>query len=78
MIEAGHQCPLAILLQAITREGDDDNRPCDFLPEPGGDLIAVHAGQADIEQDRVRSLALGELDGQIPVTSDPDLVSEVT
>lgn len=39
---------------AIPRYGDDDDAAAAFiLPELGGHFVAVHSGQADVEQDHV-------------------------
>ena len=46
-----------------------------FLAEPGGDLIAVQARQAEIEQHIIRLLAACDLDGLVSVAGDVDIVA---
>jgi hypothetical protein len=53
----------SILGSSVTRHGDDDStlEGC-LLPEPQGDLIAIHVGQTEVQQDHLRSPAQGGCD----------------
>jgi hypothetical protein len=53
----------SILGSSVTRHGDDEStlEGC-LLPEPQGDLIAIHVRQAEVQQDHLRSPAQGDCD----------------
>ena len=78
VIAPGRPRPSEILILAVPGDGDDDERPAHLLTEPGCDLITVQAGQADVEQDIVRSLASCDLDGLMPVQGDLHVVAEAS
>src|SRR5262249_49839095 len=69
---------VAILRPAVTRDGDQDDRLGQLLPELGSHLIAVQAGQADIQQHISRLRAAGNLDRLISVAGGLDVVAEVS
>src|SRR5262245_4639560 len=76
MIDARLAGELPVFLPAVTRDGDDDERTGQLLPEPGGNLIAVQAGKGEIEQHMSRLQAAGDLDRLIPIEGDSDVVTE--
>src|SRR4051794_14272800 len=48
---------------AIARHPDDQRAPAALLPpELPGHLVPVHAGQADVQEDRLGTMAAGDLD----------------
>src|SRR5436305_329577 len=57
VVDARFTGPLSVLQPSVTRDGDEDGILAGrFLPEPYGDLITIHAGQAEVEEDELRSL----------------------
>src|SRR5579883_3384470 len=76
MVDARLAGELAVFLPAVAGDDDDDERPGQLLTEPGRDLIAVEAGQGEIEQQMSRPLAAGDLDGLMAVEGDADIVAE--
>ena len=76
MVAPCFQCTLVILLLAVTCDGNNDQRSGQLLAEPGSHLIAVEAGQTEIEQQILRLLPTGNLDGLGSVTGDLHLVPE--
>ena len=76
IIAPGFPCPSSVLLLAIAGDGDDDERLAQFAAERGGDLIAVEAGQAEIEQHDVGFLASSDVEGLEPVVGNLDVVAE--
>ena len=75
VVAPGRQGSSSILLPAMTGNGNDDGRRAQFLAEPGGNLIAVQAGQAEIEQYVIRRLAARDLDGLVSVAGNEDIVA---
>src|SRR5262245_19881649 len=75
MVEPGVLGPLAVSLLAVARYGDqvDLFQPW-LLPEVPGDLIAVHPGQADVQEDHVRRLSLHRLQCPWAGMDRPDLM----
>ena len=56
MVEARFLRAAAVLVLAVAGDGDDDGvLAALFPPEPGRDLVAVHAGKPDVEQDEFRA-----------------------
>ena len=51
--------------------------PSDVLTEPGSDLIAIQAGQGDIEQQIGRSPTVGDIDRLTSVVGGRNIVAEV-
>ncbi len=53
-VEAGFAGPLPVVLAAPAGEGDEHGSRRPVIPAQGsGDLVAVHAGEADVEKDEV-------------------------
>jgi hypothetical protein len=68
---------LSVLRTTVIRHGDDDDLPafC-FTPEPGGDPMAVYAGESEIQQDEIRPPGRCDLDRSISVADDHNVVRE--
>jgi hypothetical protein len=75
-VEPGLADPAAILLLGATRDSNQDEWPGQLLPEPGCDLIAVKARQADVEQHRIRSPSAGEIDRLTSIEGNLDVMAE--
>ena len=76
VVEAGREGRTAVLLLGVAGDGDQDDRPGQLASEPGGDLVAVQAGEADVEHNAARPLAAGDLDRPMSVERDPHVVAE--
>jgi hypothetical protein len=72
MIEPGTTGPLVVSIPA----GERDEAGARALPLANltRDLVAVHVGQADVEQDDLRALRIDRLEGRMPVVHHPRLV----
>jgi hypothetical protein len=65
-----------IFLLPIPGDGDDEHFfEIHIFPERGRDLVAIHSGQADIEQDDVGPIRLGRLDDGLAVVRSDNVVS---
>ena len=63
---------LGLVELAVLGREHDDRRPVAPLPEGGADLVAVHARQHDVEDDRVVVALVGPLQPVRPVEGDVD------
>jgi hypothetical protein len=68
---------LPVLRLPIARNRDDDRVLAGLRPlESQGDLVAIHAGQSDVEQDEIRPLLEGPLDRLATLAGDLNLIAE--
>jgi hypothetical protein len=75
VVERRSQRPAAVLLPTIARDGDQDSGRGQFPAEPDGNVIAVQAGQAEVQQHMPRPLAERDLDRPTTVQGGPDVVA---
>jgi hypothetical protein len=77
MVDSHRAGLLSVLGLSVTGHRDDDRLLTSrFSPEPSGNLIAVQAGQADIQQDEIRPPVQGYHDGLETVADDLDLIGQ--
>ena len=75
MVEPRSHRPAAVFLPTIARDGDQDGGRGQLPAEAVGDLIAVQAGQAEVQQHKPRPLAERDLDRPTTVQGRPDIVA---
>ena len=77
VIEAGGEGALAVLLLAVARDGDDRGLLGRLVaPQLPDDLVAVQAGQADVQEDEPGSESARRLDPRRPVIGRLHVMSE--
>jgi hypothetical protein len=76
VIGSGLEPGYLIIDHRLGREHDDrDTLRSRIVPQTTADLVAVHAGHHDVQNDKVGLLGVGAPDGLLPVTGRDDLVS---
>src|SRR6202034_4123825 len=76
VVEARLSGAEAILVLAVAGDGDDHDIPESVAAKLACDLIAVHAGQADVEEDEFRPEVEGFGDGGRPVISGANVIAQ--
>src|SRR5690606_15349756 len=76
VVEAGAQRALAVFGLAVAGEGDQAHLQAGELAGALGDLVAVHDGQADVEQDDVGLELADGAQGAGAVVLDADVVAD--
>ena len=67
---------VAGLLLPVAGDGDQDRVLAALLPpERGRQLVAVHAGEADVQEHHLGPMLAGRGEGLLAVVGDPDLVA---
>src|SRR5262249_42504808 len=76
-VEAGLLGTAGVLLLAVASHRDEHD-PAEILvlPASAGDLVAVHAGQADVEEDEVGPAAADQFEGGRAVVGHLDILAE--
>ena len=77
MVEARLAAAAAVVVLAVTRDGDDDGvLAMPIFPENRRDLVAVHAGQPDVEENELRPEGLRRFDGRLAMKRHLDVVAQ--